>query len=69
MKKSEIVKIYRFYKNGMYTDDYDVVYSSGRRIKYFIEGEMINKHFEFMMNSKGETRYTVAGYKVDVFFK
>lgn len=52
--KRTIKEITRFKVNGMYEDKYTVHYANGMRRKYIINGEMINKHFEFMMNAKCE---------------
>lgn len=60
MKKTlgKITQITRFYKNGMYTDNYSVRYQSGDYREYTIKGKMINKHFDFMMNAKCEPIYS-----------
>ena len=49
-----IKSIYIPYKNGMYSDKYMVTYRSGRKIWYDLKktGEMIESHFDFIMNAK-----------------
>lgn len=59
MKKSlgEITQITRYIKNGMYDDTYTVCYGKSNYKRYTIKGEMINKHFDFIMNAKCEEIY------------
>lgn len=49
-----IRKIVMYRKNGMYTDKYDVLYdgNNGKTFwrTYQIKGEMLQKHFDFIMS-------------------
>ena len=60
----KITAITRYIKNGMYKDEYTVKYSNGDYREYRIKGEMINKHFFFMMNATSEPIYNKKGSHV-----
>ncbi len=49
--KGKIKSIYRPIKNGMYTNNYYVCYENEEARQYKIKFEMLNKHFNFMMNA------------------
>lgn len=52
IKPSNIREIHRYIKNGMYTENYTVVYRDGNKRMYTIHGTMINKHLMAMLNAE-----------------
>lgn len=60
-----IKKIIMYRCNGMYTNKYDVCYEgkNGRTFwrTYTIKGEMMQKHFEFIMNHNSECIHSKSG--------
>lgn len=68
MKKlGNITEIVWGYKNGMHLDTYVVWYENRESRTFKIKGKMINKHFDFIMNAKCETRRNKHGGKCDYY--
>lgn len=63
-----IEKIIMYRMNGMYTDEYDVKYIKPNGYtfwrRYKIKGEMINKHFKFLMEHSSKSIYSKNGKHV-----
>lgn len=49
---SDIKMITRPINNGMYSNTYEVFYTTGAKRRYTIIGQMNEKHFDFIMNAK-----------------
>ena len=54
MNYGDIKEIVWYYKNGMKSDCYTVIYENGRK-DYTIKTKMIKKHYEFIRNAHCET--------------
>ena len=65
-KTSGIYAIIWYRYNGMYTDFYDVVYSTvdGGQIwkRFTVHGEMTQKHFDYIMSHDAKPHYRKNGY-------
>lgn len=66
--KGTIAKITRTIKNGMYTNKYTVYFTNGYHRDFTINGEMIDKHFDFIMKAKCTPFYKKDGrHTADIF--
>lgn len=66
MKTTGIKKIIMYYRNGMYTDSYEVCYTTDNGglfwKRYTIRGQMCDKHFRFIITHKCIPHYRKNGF-------